>query len=93
MFGCGAGLDCLQHFARCRVVRGLVATWWPFEVPAGQEFDVFLCMDTSYDEESVGRWGSILYGLYQVHNKVRCNGLAASDFHGAFRRLVLDSMR
>ncbi len=92
-FGCGGGVDKLEHYARCTVVGGLLSSHSNLDWDRGHgALDALFCMNTSSQEEVVQR-SLGLYALYRLHNGLRYNAFLPQDMAGAFHRFVCEGKR
>ena len=87
-FGCSAGEDSLEHFARCTKVRDLFFACLEVQLTTGPgALDDFLILHDRAIIETPRR-AEGLYALYRLHNGIRHNVFHFSDFEGAFRRFL-----
>ena len=93
-FGCGHGIDKLEHFPTCPVVRKFLeraGDWlWALGVTA---LDSFLCMDVGPNGDLTLQKGLSLYALYKLYNGIRYRTYTLDEFLDAFLRLRLEGNR
>ncbi len=92
LFGCGRGVDKLEHYAGCSKVKELFQSSLSGWRPHWQNnLDSFLCMCNDGEDGLLIRAVG-LYGLYRLHNGIRHGQFFPSDFHGAFKRFTLAAL-
>ena len=89
-FGCGAGFDGLEHYARCTVVGQLFASSCNLIGHRDDDaLDSFLILRDLHEEVVTAR-GLALYALYRLYNGIRHGQFCPSEFRDAFKRFTLD---
>ena len=84
-FGCGRGMDSVEHFARCPLVGQLFDRNSRLQAGGTEAaLDSFLILNDLHDEEKILSRGIGLYALYRLHNGIRHGLFTQEEVYQAF---------